>query len=205
MIRDDYLTILEPGHAQTRVLGSRFLGSALPTNDEGEREQHLDAERKHYHDATHWCFAARFGIEPSILERTSDAGEPKGTAGTPILREIQARGLTNTLVIVTRYFGGTKLGKGNLARAYADCAARTLENAATVQRHMTQSLRVACPYDLQAVVYHVAQEYAAAVEPQSSSEEAMFLVHVRAGAAETFSAVLGEECRGRVRIQMVTP
>jgi uncharacterized YigZ family protein len=204
MIRDDYLTILEPGHAQTRVLGSRFLGSALPVNNEADMEEYLIAERKHYHDATHWCFAARFGLEPSITERASDAGEPKGTAGIPILREIQARDLTNTLAIVTRYFGGTKLGTGNLARAYADCAAQALEDAKSVQKHLMRSLRVVCPYDLQAVVYHVAQMYAAAVEPQPSSVEAMFLVRVRAGAAEALSATLAEECRGRVRIQMET-
>ena len=174
---DEYLSLAEPGRAHTRVLGSRFLGTALPVRNMEDIESHLDAERRQYYDATHWCFAYRLGVEPQLSERASDAGEPKGTAGTPILREIQGRGLTNCLVIVTRYFGGTKLGTGNLARAYADCAAQALDAATTARVRILESYAVTCPYELVSIVYHIAQKFNAELEPLTSDTQAVF--HLR--------------------------
>lgn len=200
---DDYLTIREPGHAQTRVLGSRFVGSALGVSDAHDLETQLEAERQRYHDATHWCFAARFGLEPNISERASDAGEPKGTAGTPLLQQLQRRELTFSAVIVTRYFGGTKLGTGNLARAYADCAAQALDAALTERRKRLQPLLVKCPYDLQSLVYHIARRYAAAVEPLVSASQAEFRVLTSFTQASEFTAALIEESSGRIVIECV--
>lgn len=201
MNSDDYLTIAEPGHAQTRVLGSRFMGAALPLSGVEEIDSLLELERKHYHDATHWCFAARAGVAPNLLERASDAGEPKGTAGMPILQQIQGRHLTNSLVIVTRYFGGTKLGTGNLARAYADCAALALDAAATARRVILKSLVVECSYDLQSLVYHVAQRFEAAVEPLASVALARFRLSAPQSRFDALSAALIEESRGRIHIE----
>ena len=202
MSRDDYLTILEPGYAQTRVLGSRFLATAMPVTHEEEIEQHLAAERKRYHDATHWCFAARFAPETVTVERASDAGEPKGTAGMPILRELQCRELFDSLVIVTRYFGGTKLGTGNLARAYAECAGQALDSAVITRRRILSHLVVQCPYDLQAVIYHVAQKFQAIVEPAPSESQAAFQLAVPVSLATHLSAALTEESRGRIQIRV---
>ncbi len=112
MNADSYLVIAGPGHAQTRVLGSRFFGSALPVSGLEEVNAFLEAEKKRYHDATHWCWAARWGVGKTLVEKSTDAGEPHGTAGIPIMREIQKRELHDALVIVTRWFGGTKLWHG---------------------------------------------------------------------------------------------
>ncbi len=201
MNSDEFLTIAEPGHAQMRVLGSRFLGTALPLSGVEDIEDLLDQERKRYHDATHWCFAARLGLEPNLTERASDAGEPKGTAGLPILQQIQGRHLTNCLVIVTRYFGGTKLGTGNLARAYADCAALTLDAATTVRRVLLKSLVIECSFDLQSLVYHVAQRFDAAVEPLPSTTQARFRLNAPQRHYDTLSAALIEESRGRIHVE----
>ncbi len=201
MNSDDFLTIAEPGHAQTRVLGSRFLGAALPLSRVEEIDSLLELERKRCHDATHWCFAARFGVEPNLSERASDAGEPKGTAGLPILQQIQGRHLTNCLVIVTRYFGGTKLGTGNLARAYADCAALALDAATTARRVVLKSLVVECSYDLQSLVYHVAQRFDAAVEPLASVAQARFRLSAPQRRFDALSAALTDESRGRIHIE----
>ena len=200
MPRDDYLTILEPGTAQLRVLGSRFVGTALAISNEDDIAELLAAERKQYHDATHWCYAARWGVEPAITERANDAGEPKGTAGIPILREIQRRGLVNALVIVTRYFGGTKLGTGNLARAYADCAREALENAVMIRRTVSNQLIVECLYEMQSVVYHIAQKYQATVEPMPSESQAVMRLTFRASLAAEISHELGESGHGKIVI-----
>ena len=201
MSGDEFLTISEPGYAQTRVLGSRFIGSALHTKDMEAIESYLVAERKHYHDATHWCFAFRIGLGSLENERASDAGEPKGTAGVPILREIQERDLANCLVIVTRYFGGTKLGTGNLARAYADCAAQALAAATITRRRILESWVVTCPFDLVSVVYHHAQKLNAEVEPLESFAQATFRIRVSPSESALLAATLREESRGRVEIR----
>ena len=201
MSTDEFVTIGEPGYAQTRVLGSRFLGSALPVLSVEDVDTRLTEERKRYHDATHWCFAFRIGIALSLVERGSDAGEPKGSAGLPILHEIQGRDLTNTLVIVTRYFGGTKLGTGNLARAYADCAAQALAAAQVKRARVFESFFVTCPFDLVSVVYHDAQKLDAQVESVESSSEAAFRVMVSPSAASTLLTSLTNDGRGRISIR----
>ncbi|TKJ39923.1 hypothetical protein CEE37_09300 [candidate division LCP-89 bacterium B3_LCP] len=123
---DKYLTIARQGHASTRVKGSRFIGfvHAVSTKDEADlRRAELKKER---HDATHQPFAFRLA---NGLERSSDDGEPRGTSGISILKEIQAADLYDVQVVIVRYFGGTKLGKGGLARAFSQCAHLTLEQA----------------------------------------------------------------------------
>jgi putative IMPACT (imprinted ancient) family translation regulator len=135
-----------------------------------------------------------------LIERTHDAGEPKGTAGLPILREIKRRDLTDTLVMVIRYFGGTKLGTGNLARAYADCASLALDHAVVAEKRLMARLVVECPYELQAVVYQAAQKCHAKALPSSSDTTVRLRISVPAGLASELSKILSEEGRGRIRI-----
>ena len=203
MSEDSYLTISEPGSAQTRVLGSRFLGVALGISSETELQESLESEKRRYHDATHWCFAARTGTVPDVKERSSDAGEPKGSAGIHILHEIQKRELTNTLVIVTRYFGGTKLGTGNLGRAYGECASLALDASTTALRQLVETLQVECSYDLQSIVYHVAQRAGGQVEPVASAQNAAFTVRLPRSAVGYFRTTLDEDARGQIKIRQV--
>ena len=105
--------------------GSKFLGFAEPIKDEEEAKTRVAWYKKKYHDARHVCYAYRLGPN---LWRTKDDGEPHGTAGAPILRSIDARGLDNVLVVVVRYFGGTLLGTGGLMVAYREASKAALEN-----------------------------------------------------------------------------
>jgi putative IMPACT (imprinted ancient) family translation regulator len=123
---DSYITISRPGRADLKVKGSRFLGFANKVgNEEQAEKQRVELKRK-YHDARHIPFAYRLA---DGSERSSDDGEPHGTSGPAILSEIQSAGLFDVQLVVVRYFGGTKLGKGGLARAFSDCARLTLEEA----------------------------------------------------------------------------
>jgi uncharacterized YigZ family protein len=201
MSADEYLTLAEPGHAQTRVLGSRFLGHAFAAANVEDLNASLEVDRKQCHDATHWCFAARFGVAPFVLERSSDAGEPKGTAGVPILQQIQNHDLTDCAIIVTRYFGGTKLGTGNLARAYAECAALALQDATTIQRKLLRPMLIECSFDLQSLVYHIAGRFEASVQPMPSLAHAMFQLNPPRSQFAALSAALIEESRGRIEIR----
>jgi uncharacterized YigZ family protein len=124
---DAMLVSTEGPEAEHKVLGSRFLGQVFGvTSPEGARSQ-LDALKRKYYDATHHGSASRWGHEAEPGERFDDDGEPTGTTGTPILNAIRSSGRTDTLVIVTRWYGGTKLGTGGLARAYGEAARLALE------------------------------------------------------------------------------
>lgn len=118
---DTFHTIARAAEAEIKVDGSRFLAEAIPVDSRATVASEIEAIREREHKATHHCTAYRLGRDGADA-RSNDDGEPTGTAGPPILRQIEARDLTNTLVVVTRYYGGTKLGTGGLVRAYGDAA-----------------------------------------------------------------------------------
>lgn len=139
---DRYRVVAAHARAEPpRTKGSRFVADVFSAGSEAQAAAHLEAVRKREHAATHWCWAWRLG-PAGARARAADAGEPAGTAGPPILREIEARGLTDTLVVVTRYYGGTKLGTGGLARAYAEAAAAGLDAAPVEARVVRSELRL---------------------------------------------------------------
>jgi len=117
MTKDLYKTIKSESEGIFRDKGSRFLAFAYPVTEHDEIKSIIDKLRKEHHEARHHCFAYMLGSERNIY-RTSDDGEPSGTAGRPILGQINSAGLTNILIIVVRYFGGTLLGVSGLINAY---------------------------------------------------------------------------------------
>lgn len=125
---ESYVTIAEPVKGLFKDRGSKFLSFAEPITDEEQAKARIAWYKKKYHDARHVCYAYRIGQD---LWRTKDDGEPHGTAGLPILRSIDARGLDRILVVVVRYFGGTLLGTGGLMVAYREATKDALANART--------------------------------------------------------------------------
>jgi uncharacterized YigZ family protein len=144
---DRYLSVATGPAVEIRVRASRFLAQAFRADDEAAAAAAVDLLRRRHHDATHHCWARRLGPPGETRERADDAGEPRLAAGAPILAAIAAAGLHDVLVVVTRWFGGTKLGSGGLARAYGDAARAALE--ATPRREVWRErlLRVECPWD----------------------------------------------------------
>jgi uncharacterized YigZ family protein len=131
--QDFYYTIEKPGTAEFKDRGSKFIAYAWPIASVEEFKAHLDAIKKEHPKATHHCFAYRIGLDKNVF-RVSDDGEPSGTAGRPILGQIDSRQLTNTLIIVVRYFGGTLLGVPGLINAYKSAAALALQVTPVVQK-----------------------------------------------------------------------
>ncbi len=125
---DSYHTITAPATGEFKDRGSKFFGYAYPVCSEEEALQWLEALRKEHFKARHHCFAWRLGVEGSRF-RANDDGEPGGTAGRPILGQIDAFGLTDVFIVVVRYFGGTLLGTSGLIHAYREAAAAALRNA----------------------------------------------------------------------------
>src|SRR5690554_4827240 len=135
-----YLTIFKKiGDVSFKERGSKFIGFAIPVNDEEEAKEEVKELWKLHPDATHICYAYRLGLEGEIY-RANDDGEPSGSAGLPIYNQILSKGLTNVLVASVRYYGGTKLGVPGLVKAYKQSARMVLDEAKIVKKHLTVKL-----------------------------------------------------------------
>lgn len=130
-----YYTLDRTGKAEFRDRGSKFIAYAFPVNTVEEFKKFLEEIKKEHPKATHHCFAYRIGMDRNIF-RSNDDGEPSGTAGKPILGQIDSNQLTNTLIIVVRYFGGTQLGVPGLINAYKTSASLVLQVTPSVQRQI---------------------------------------------------------------------
>ncbi|MEW5800173.1 MAG: YigZ family protein [Bacteroidota bacterium] len=130
---DTFFSIRSATTAQIKVEGSRFIADSIPVTNENEAKEHLERIKKKYFDATHHCFAYVIGAGRAIA-RYYDDGEPSGTAGIKILSAIQSKKLSDILIVVTRYFGGTKLGVGGLGRAYFDSALHGIASAEIISK-----------------------------------------------------------------------
>ncbi|GAB3293556.1 YigZ family protein [Epidermidibacterium keratini] len=128
-----YLTVAGSAEVETEVKRSRFMARASRVESEYDAREAIERDRRKFWDARHHCSAFVLGARGEIT-RSNDDGEPAGTAGAPILQAITGRGLSDVVVVVTRYFGGTLLGAGGLVRAYGDAAAQALDRADVVRR-----------------------------------------------------------------------
>ena len=142
---DSYLTIAAPAEASSRERSSKFLAYAYPVQQEEQIREILDGLRKKYYDATHHCYAWRLGPGGAAF-RANDDGEPSGTAGKPILGQLLSAGVTNCLVVVVRYFGGTKLGVPGLIAAYKEAAQEVLAAGEKVERTVDTRIEVRFSY-----------------------------------------------------------
>jgi uncharacterized YigZ family protein len=131
--QESFNSIALLGESLYKEKGSKFLGYAFPISDEAQFKEELARIKQEHHQARHHCYAYALNKDASLY-RTSDDGEPNGTAGKPILAPLSGRDLTFSAVVVVRYFGGTKLGKGGLVRAYGT-AARDAIDASTIKKH----------------------------------------------------------------------
>ncbi len=142
---DTFLTVLSPSQGLYKEKGSKFISYLFHVESEDEVKEHLAKIKKEHHDARHHCYAYIFGKEGENW-RANDDGEPSGTGGKPILGQIKSNEITNVLIIVVRYFGGTLLGVSGLANAYKTAAADAIANANIEQHVIHESWRIEFPY-----------------------------------------------------------
>ena len=159
-----YRTIAAKESALFTDKGSKFIAYAFPIETPADFKKHLEEIKKEHPKATHNCFAYRIGQNKDQF-RANDDGEPSGTAGRPILGQIDSLGLTNVLIIVVRYFGGTLLGVPGLIHAYRSAAAAVLEKSPLLYKDITTSCRIECDYTaLNEVMQMLKQERVAMTE-----------------------------------------
>lgn len=157
-MKEQFKQIYKAGEGEIVEKKSRFIAHVLPVSSEEEAFSYIEQYKKQYWDARHNCYAFSVGYPQPVL-RFSDDGEPSGTAGKPILEVITGQELYNTLIIVTRYFGGVLLGTGGLVRAYTESSKAGLENSVTVIKKLGKEVQVTTNYtDIGKLQYYFAQE-----------------------------------------------
>ncbi len=142
---DTYLTIAATSLGEFKEKGSKFLAYAYFVSNETDIKEKLDLLKKEHFKATHHCYAYRLGTDGKNY-RANDDGEPSGTAGRPILGQIDSFGLTNLLIVVVRYYGGTKLGTSGLINAYRESAKEALSNAVKIEKIIESQLECSLAY-----------------------------------------------------------
>lgn len=178
---------------EIREKGSRFLAWIGPiAGEKGEDAARaaLDGLARRYPDATHHCWAWRLGSPPR--ERSSDAGEPSGTAGVPILQVLRGGGLSDVLAVVVRWFGGTKLGKGGLARAYAAATREALVHLPVAQRVPTVRIALQVPYEKVGAVKRLIHPPEVELESEEYAEAAQLVLSVHEDRQDTLREALAD-------------
>lgn len=145
-MKTEYKTVLKAASAELVEKRSRFVATVKPVRTEEEALETLENIKKEFWDARHNVYA--YVIEENNIQRYSDDGEPAGTAGLPVLEMIKKEGLSNLIVVVTRYFGGILLGTGGLVRAYSQSAKMGIEEAEPVKMVLCRDVKVFCDYSL---------------------------------------------------------
>jgi len=164
-MNDLFLTIEINTKGQFKDRGSRFIALAFHVVSENEIKEKINLLRKEYHDARHHCYAWRLGADKERY-RFNDDGEPSGSAGRPIFGQIQSRNLTDILVVVIRYFGGTLLGVGGLINAYRSSTTAALDQAKIIEKRVEKQIKLQFSYETMNAVMGIVKEFGLKPEHQ---------------------------------------
>ncbi|MCD8310635.1 MAG: YigZ family protein [Prevotellaceae bacterium] len=189
MSADTYKTIAAPAQGIYTEKRSKFIAIALPVRTVEEVKARLDVYRKEYYDARHLCYAYMLGADRKLF-RANDNGEPSGTAGRPILGQINSNELTDILVVVVRYFGGIKLGTSGLIVAYKAAAAQAIHAATIIEKTVDDTLAVLFEYPFLNDVMRVVKEEEPEVLSQSYDMDCRMALRIRRSALPRLKARL---------------
>ena len=182
-MQDSFLTIQKDSEGLYKEKGSKFFGYAFPVSDEMEIKKIITQLKKEHHSARHWCYAFRLGADKKLF-RANDDGEPSGTAGKPILNQIISADLTNVLIVVVRYFGGTLLGTSGLITAYKSAAAEALSNSVIVTKYISEICKVNFATEVTNEVMRRLKEFDAEIINHTFNEQNEITFTVRSSFAE---------------------
>ena len=178
-----YRTLELPIQAEFKDKGSRFLVFAYPVQTAEQVKKHVDDLRQEHHKARHWCYAYRLGVDGNQF-RANDDGEPSGSAGRPILGQIDSLELTAVLVVVVRYFGGTLLGVPGLIHAYKTSTQMALENAQIIEKNIEKTVRIRCEYPYLNEAIRIAKNHQAEMIEQDLQLDCRLTVRIPLANAE---------------------
>jgi uncharacterized YigZ family protein len=171
--------------------GSKFIGFAFPVNCDSEVKKALENLRNLHPKATHHCYAFRLGMEGENY-RANDDGEPSGTAGLPIFNQLLAHGITNVLLVVIRYYGGTKLGAAGLIKAYKESAKLTLDDAEIITKELDSKLEVHFSFEKQNQIFTLLNKFNAKILDFVADENCTISASIKTAVKENISEQLSE-------------
>lgn len=177
---DSYKTIASIAEGTYSEKRSKFLAFAIPVTSVDEVKAYVAEYQKRYYDARHACYAYMLGAERTDF-RANDNGEPSGTAGKPILGQINSYGLTNILIIVVRYFGGIKLGTSGLIVAYRQAAIEALENAQIIERTVDDDITFSFEFPMMNAVMKVVKDLNPQIISQGYDTDCTMTLRIRRG------------------------
>ncbi|UCS95825.1 YigZ family protein [Echinicola marina] len=180
---DTFLTLEGESEGLYKEKGSKFLAYAYPVHDEDEIKEHIETLKKKYYDARHHCYAYILGKDQEQF-RANDDGEPNHSAGDPILGQLRSNNLTNALVVVVRYFGGTKLGVGGLIHAYKTAAAEAISNGKTITAIVKKTVKFYFDYLDMNDVMRLIKDYDLEIKKQEFDNTCLMHLSIRASLYE---------------------
>jgi uncharacterized YigZ family protein len=187
------------GPSEFKEKGSKFISYLFPCDNTEEADKIINRLRKEFHDATHVCYSYRIGHGKEELFRVNDDGEPAYTAGKPIYQEIVRKDLFNVLLTVIRYFGGVKLGKGGLQRAYSLAARDVIDISDIITIHIKKEINISLPFNFIGEIINIINRLDIKIVSQEYKSEgvSMFLA-VPVGKVEQFRATVIEKSAGKI-------
>lgn len=187
-----YKTIRKPiENILLKEKGSKFIGFVFPVDSEEEMKSALQKIKTEHLKATHHCYAFRIGLEGENY-RANDDGEPSGSAGLPIYNQLLAHDVTNILLIVVRYYGGTKLGVSGLVKTYKESAKLTLEQAEIITKELESDLEIIFPFEEQNTVFTLLNKFDAKILDFDAQQNCTIKAKIKTSEKENISNILSE-------------
>jgi uncharacterized YigZ family protein len=203
IIKDSYLTLSGSVRSEIKVRKSKFIAQAFPINSQLKFHEILDNVRKEYYDASHFPFAYKLGISGNEF-RYSDDGEPSGSGGKPILEAIDKFGLTDTGIIVTRYFGGVKLGVGGLRRAFFEASEESLKSAKVKEEFIVEVFDIESDYNQMNSIMKILEQSGTEILRNDSDEKARLRCSARLSLIDGIKRELISSTSGNIIIKELT-
>jgi len=201
--REQQLIPARTTRIEMRVVNSRFIATAAPVFSVEDAQAFVAGVKEEFADASHNVSAYVIGHGATVTAHCSDDGEPSGTAGRPALAVLRGSGLGDVAVVVTRYFGGTKLGTGGLVRAYGDAVRELLAVLPRAEKVATHTVRVVAPYNLFERLRQLVGEHGGRILDEQFAAEVTVSAQLRVGRFPTFQSALQEISRGAVEAEVI--
>lgn len=199
--KDKYETIENSVRTEIKIKGSKFISTVIPVKSIEEADRKLHEIRHEFYDATHNCFSYKLGKKGEPF-RYSDDGEPSGSAGKPIYFTITKYTLSDILVVVTRYFGGTKLGVGGLVRAYSDSAEESLKIVKRKIIHITSTFMIECDYTDISLIKKLIDKYAIKFT-EEYTDRVKYNIQIPISRTEEFPQIVYELSEGKIKTKLI--
>jgi len=196
-----YYTIKNEKSTEIKVKGSKFIGYIKSVNSTDQAEKYIEFISSKNYNATHNCTAYKIGIGDKAIYRYNDDGEPSGTGGRPILDAIEVQQLTNIVGVVTRYFGGTKLGTGGLSRAYRNCIEQTILRAGKRKIYITDILSVNFSYELTGIIMELVEKFNCKIISKKYGTDTTIKLKIKKSQSEQFKQLLFHNTGAKISIK----